>query len=141
MPIIFDIEDNLVFPDIDVEKTKKWIEKIISIQNKKTGDIAYLFCNDAKILEVNKEYLQHDYYTDIITFDYCEDDIISGDLLISLDTVKSNADLFSSQLQQELLRVIIHGIFHLCGYGDKTEEEEKQMRELEDKALELYSNI
>lgn len=141
MPIIFDIEDNIVFPDIDVEKTKKWIEKIISIQNKKTGDIAYLFCNDAKILEVNKEYLQHDYYTDIITFDYCEDDIISGDLLISLDTVKSNADLFSSQLQQELLRVIIHGIFHLCGYGDKTEEEEKQMRKLEDKALELYSNI
>lgn len=141
MPIIFDTEDNLVFPDIDVEKTKKWIEKIISIQNKKTGDIAYLFCNDAKILEVNKEYLQHDYYTDIITFDYCEDDIISGDLLISLDTVKSNADLFSSQLQQELLRVIIHGIFHLCGYGDKTEDEEKHMRKLEDKALELYSNI
>ena len=104
---------------------------------RKVGDIGYLFCDDEKILEVNREYLQHDYYTDIITFDYDEDDIISGDLVISLDTVRSNAELFNKTYEEELYRVIIHGILHLCGINDKGPGEREIMEAAEDKALKM----
>ena len=101
------------------------------------GDVAYIFCNDSKILEVNQQYLQHDYYTDIITFDYCEGNRISGDLFISLDTVRSNAELFGKSYHEELHRVIIHGILHLCGINDKGPGERELMEEAENAALAL----
>ena len=104
------------------------------------GEIAYIFCDDEKILEVNREYLQHDYYTDIITFDYCEGDTISGDLFISLDTVKSNSELVGATYEQELFRVIIHGILHLCGINDKGPGEREIMEACENKALAMLYN-
>ncbi len=105
--------------------------------NKKTGEITYIFCSDKYILKINNEYLQHDYYTDIITFDYSEKDSIAGDLFISLDTVKSNAEQFEQPFDTELHRVIIHGILHLCGQKDKTEKDSEEMRRKENEALEL----
>ena len=99
--------------------------------------MGYLFCDDEKILEVNREYLQHDYYTDIITFDYSEGDVINGDLVISLDTVKSNAELLHKDYGEELHRVIIHGILHLCGINDKGPGEREIMEQAENKALKI----
>ena len=104
---------------------------------KKVGDIAYIFCDDEKILEVNRQYLQHDYYTDIITFDYTEDNVISGDLFISLDTVRSNSEEQGTVYEEELHRVIIHGILHLCGINDKGPGERELMEQAENKALSL----
>ncbi len=101
----------------------------------KVGDIAYIFCDDEKILEVNRQYLQHDYYTDIITFDYTENGRISGDLFISLDTVRTNAEQFGSDYNTELHRVIIHGILHLCGINDKGPGEREIMERHENEAL------
>lgn len=102
---------------------------------KKTGDISYIFCSDEKILEVNRQYLQHDYYTDIITFDYTEGNKISGDLFISLDTVRTNAETFHTDYNEELHRTIIHGILHLCGINDKGPGEREIMEENENRAL------
>ena len=124
-------------PAIKKRETTEWIKKVALSYNKRIGDINYIFCNDEKILEVNKQFLQHDYYTDIITFDYSLKDRISGDLFISLDTVKSNAELFKQEYEQELYRVIIHGILHLCGINDKGEGEREIMEEAENKALSL----
>lgn len=124
-------------PAIKRRETSAWIKSVAASYGKKVGDIAYIFCNDEKILEVNKEYLQHDYYTDIITFDYCEGDVISGDLFISLDTVKSNSELVGATYEQELHRVIIHGILHLCGINDKGEGEREIMEAAENKALSM----
>ena len=104
---------------------------------RKVGEIGYMFVNDEKILEVNREYLGHDYYTDIITFDYDEGDRINGDLVISLDTVRSNAEQFSKPYEEELHRVIIHGILHLCGINDKGPGEREIMEAAENKALTL----
>ena len=104
------------------------------------GEIAYLFCDDEKILEINRTYLQHDFYTDIITFDYSEEDTISGDIFISIDTVRSNSQKYQTEFMEELHRVIIHGILHLCGVNDKSEEEETEMREAENSALTLLKN-
>ena len=124
-------------PAIKKKETTEWIKKVALSYNKRIGDINYIFCNDEKILEVNKQFLQHDYYTDIITFDYTVKDRISGDLFISLDTVKSNTELFQQDYEQELHRVIIHGILHLCGINDKGEGEREIMEEAENKALAL----
>lgn len=124
-------------PAIKRRETSAWIKSVAASYGKKVGDIAYIFCNDEKILEVNKEYLQHDYYTDIITFDYCEGNVISGDLFISLDTVKSNSELVGATYEQELHRVIIHGILHLCGINDKGEGEREIMEAAENKALSM----
>ncbi|MDD6472216.1 MAG: rRNA maturation RNase YbeY [Bacteroidales bacterium] len=124
-------------PAIKKKETTEWIKKVALSYNKRIGDINYIFCNDEKILEVNKQFLQHDYYTDIITFDYTVKDRISGDLFISLDTVKSNTELFKQDYEQELHRVIIHGILHLCGINDKGEGEREIMEEAENKALAL----
>ena len=103
------------------------------------GEVAYVFCNDEKILEVNRQYLQHDYYTDIITFDYTEGDRIGGDLFISLDTVRSNAELFGRPYEEELHRVVIHGILHLCGINDKGPGEREIMEAAENRALDMLS--
>ena len=106
-------------PDIKKRKTTQWIKAVAASYGKRVGDIGYLFCDDEHILSVNREYLGHDYYTDIITFDYCEGDVISGDLVISLDTIRTNAELFKKPYEEELHRVISHGILHLCGLNDK----------------------
>ena len=127
--------DGTKMPDIKKRETSAWIKKVAATYGKKCGEIAYIFCNDEKILEVNKEYLQHDYYTDIITFDYSEADSISGDLFISLDTVRSNSEQLGVGYEQELHRVIIHGILHLCGINDKGEGEREIMEACENKAL------
>ena len=127
--------ENVKVPKIKRRETTAWIKKVAASYGRKVGEIGYLFCDDEKILEVNREYLQHDYYTDIITFDYDEDDIISGDLVISLDTVKSNAELFHKNYDEELHRVIIHGILHLCGINDKGPGEREIMEAAENKAL------
>ena len=105
------------------------------------GEVGYLFVNDDKILEVNREYLGHDYYTDIITFDYDEDDVINGDLVISLDTVRTNAEQFDKSYDDELHRVIIHGILHLCGINDKGPGEREIMEANEDRALDLLATL
>lgn len=134
--ILFETE-GIDMPSIDEAKVKHWIQEVVDGHKKTLGGLTYIFCSDEKILEINNEYLQHDYYTDIITFDYTEEDTVSGDIFISLDTVRSNSEQFHTQYDEELLRVIIHGVLHLCGVNDKTEEEEAQMRKEEDKALSL----
>ena len=101
------------------------------------GEVGYMFVDDEKILEINKEYLQHDYYTDVITFDYDEDDVVNGDIVISLDTVRTNAELFNKAYEDELYRVIIHGVLHLCGLNDKGPGEREIMEKAENKALEM----
>lgn len=136
MSVMYCAED-IDLPAINEELTTTWIEKVVASHDRELGDLTYIFCSDEKILEVNNQYLKHDYYTDIITFDYSEDNVISGDLFISLDTVKSNSVQFETKYDEELLRVIIHGVLHLCGFGDKTDEEEKKMRQLENDALSL----
>lgn len=125
------------FPKIKRRETSAWIKQVINRFNKKVGTITYIFCSDEEILRINKSYLKHDYYTDIITFDYSEDDQLAGDLFISLETVKSNAEKFKTPFAQELHRVMIHGILHLCGQNDKTPADKKQMRKYEDVALSL----
>lgn len=127
--------ENCGKPAICTKRCSAWIRDIASKHGKTIGEIAYVFCDDAKILEVNRQYLGHDYYTDIITFDYCEDDKLSGDIFISLDTVKSNSVTYGTDYYDELTRVIIHGILHLCGYKDKSDDESKAMRALEDAAI------
>lgn len=134
MAIIYQSED-LPFPKIKRRQVSTWIKAVAEGHNKKVGDISYIFCSDEKILEVNRQYLEHDYFTDIITFDYSEGNYISGDMFISLDTVKSNSEQFNTDYIEELHRVIIHGILHLCGFGDKTPEEEANMRSKEEEAL------
>ncbi|MDR1724869.1 MAG: rRNA maturation RNase YbeY [Bacteroidales bacterium] len=116
---------------------KDWIKKIAVLYGKEIGEISYIFCDDEYLLEINQEYLNHDTYTDIVTFDYSEDDIISGDIFISVDRVKENAKKLKIPFERELKRVIIHGILHLCGLKDKTSEESSKMREEEEKALSL----
>ena len=126
-------------PNIRKRQTTQWIKAVAATYGKRVGDIGYLFCSDEHILDVNREYLGHDYYTDIITFDYCEDDILSGDIVISLDTIRTNAELFHKTYEEELHRVIIHGILHLCGINDKGPGEREKMEAAEDQALQMLS--
>lgn len=129
--------DGVKMPDIRKRENTAWVKAVAATYGKKVGEIAYIFVDDEKILEVNRQYLQHDYYTDIITFDYTEGDIISGDLFISLDTVRTNAEQVGATYEQELRRVIIHGILHLCGINDKGPGEREIMEAAEDRALAL----
>lgn len=129
--------DGVDMPAIKKRETTEWIKAVAASYGKRAGDIAYIFCSDEKILEVNRQYLQHDYYTDIITFDYSESNRLNGDLFISLDTVRTNAEQFASSYETELYRVIIHGILHLCGINDKAPGEREIMEEAENKALEI----
>lgn len=119
---------------------KSWIKNVANSYAFLVGDISYIFCSDSYILDVNRKYLNHDYYTDIITFDYSEGQKISGDLFISVETVKSNSQLYKTNFIDEFHRVIIHGILHLCGLKDKCPEDEKKMREAEDSALFLLES-
>lgn len=133
--------EDVKFPPIRRRLISKWVKTIAESYDYKVGDVSYIFCSDDKILEINKEYLQHDYYTDIITFDYTEDNIIAGDIFISLDTVKSNSEQYKTDYIEELHRVIIHGILHLCGIKDKTDTEQEYMTQCENKALESLKLI
>ena len=129
--------EGVKLPTIKKRETTRWIKKVAATYGRKVGEIGYMFVNDEKILEVNNEYLGHDYYTDVITFDYCEGDILNGDIVISLDTVRTNAEKFGKTYEEELYRVIIHGILHLCGINDKGPGEREIMEENENKALAL----
>ena len=131
--------EGVKMPDIKKRETTAWIKAVAAEYGRKVGEIGYMFVNDEKILEVNREYLGHDYYTDIITFDYDEGNRINGDLVISLDTVRSNAEQFSKPYDEELHRVIIHGILHLGGINDKGPGEREIMEAAENRALKMKS--
>lgn len=120
---------------------KQWIKTVVVNKGKKLGDVSYILCDDDYLLEVNRQYLKHDYYTDIITFDYTENDRIGGDLFISIDRVKDNATALQVPEHEELMRVMIHGVLHLLGLKDKSEEEVKQMRKAEEECLELLKKM
>ncbi len=133
--------EGVQMPDINPVLVRQWIAQVAVSLGRRVGDINYIFVDDERILEVNRQFLQHDYYTDIITFDYDEADIISGDLYISLDTVRSNADWVGASYEHELHRVIIHGVLHLCGINDKGPGEREIMEEHENKALLLFAEL
>lgn len=133
--------DGVKMPSIKKRENTAWVKAVAASYGKRVDEIAYIFVDDEKILEVNRQYLGHDYYTDIITFDYCEGDVISGDLFISLDTVRTNAEQVGATYEEELHRVIIHGILHLCGINDKGPGEREIMEAAEDKALALRSSL
>lgn len=125
--------DGFTLPD--KERIKKWLTTIVQAQGKYVGTIGYLFCDDEFLFDANRRYLNHDTYTDIITFDYVEGDLISGDIMISVDRVGENAEKFGCTFEDELHRVIVHGVLHLLGQGDKTEREAAEMRKKEEQAL------
>ena len=129
--------DGVKMPKIKRKDTTAWIKAVAQTYGRKVGEVGYMFVNDEKILEINNEYLGHDYYTDVITFDYDEGDVVNGDIVISLDTVRTNAELFDKAYENELYRVIIHGILHLCGLNDKGPGEREIMEKAENKALEM----
>lgn len=124
-------------PDLDYVELEKWIQQVASNHNRILGPLTYIFCDDQKIIEVNRQFLNHDYFTDIITFDYSRRKLISGDMFVSLETVASNAELVQQPYRKELLRVIIHGVLHLCGINDKGPGEREIMEAEENKALKL----
>ena len=121
--------------------TRKWLKAVAGSEMKQLGDVNVIFCSDNYILDVNMKYLQHYYFTDIITFDYCEGKVLSGDLFISIDSVRENAVFYSTEFVDELNRVIVHGLLHLIGYDDHTEEEVKVMRSKEDYYLKIRGII
>lgn len=134
--ILFD-SNEITLPVFDHELIREWIVRVAESYGKEVGRIAYLFCDDDYILEANRQYIGHDYYTDVITFDYSHDNHISGDILLSVDTVRTNAEKFGESNNRELLRVIIHGVLHLCGLKDKEPGEREKMEAAENKALDM----
>ena len=127
--------DRIAMPALDERKVTRWIRAVAADYGFSVGNINYIFCSDERELEVNREFLGHDYYTDVITFDYSTAGTLNGDIFISLDTVRSNAEMVGEPFERELLRIIIHGVLHLTGQGDKTPETKVQMTEKEEKAL------
>lgn len=127
--------ENVEMPVIDFKIIDRWVLGVVESFGFNLGELCYVFCDDNYIININKQYLSHDYYTDIITFDYTDKSIVSGDLFISLDTVLSNSKKYKQDYTEELFRVIIHGVLHLCGINDKSEDEAVEMRDAEDKAL------
>lgn len=132
------LSQNVEKPALDWEKVERWIVEVARRHGRRVGAITYIFCDDARILEVNKEFLNHDYFTDIITFDDTTGRLIRGDIFISLDTVASNAETVGTTYDDELMRVIIHGILHLCGINDKGPGEREIMEAHENDALALW---
>ena len=125
-------------PALDERKVTRWIRSVAADYNFAVGNINYIFCSDERELEVNRQFLGHDYYTDVITFDYSTPSVLNGDIFISLDTVRSNAEQLNISFDAELLRILIHGVLHLTGQGDKTPETKAQMTAKEEHALALY---
>ena len=133
--------EDISFKLKDKALNNKWLRTVAASEIRKIGDINRIFCSDNYILDVNMKYLQHDYFTDIITFDYCEKNVLSGDLFISIDSVRENALFYGTEFPDELNRVMVHGILHLIGYDDHTEEDIKTMRSKENYYLELRKQI
>lgn len=125
-------------PGLNPELFVLWLSDTINHEGKECGDVNIVFCSDEYLLDMNKRYLAHDYYTDIITFDYCEGNVVHGDLFISIDRVLDNSKILGLPYEEELRRVCVHGVLHLCGYKDKSDEEEKEMRLKENFYLERY---
>ena len=133
------LDSNFILPNKRIYK--RWISNVISSESFRVGDISYVFCSEEEILNINKQFLSHNYYTDIITFPYTEDDCISADIYISVPTVKYNAQKFNQTFIHELNRVIIHGVLHLTGYDDLTDVDKIKMREAEDRSLEVLNTL
>jgi len=131
----FEDTDEFDVSHLNVEKN---IEILVQTENRTMGEVSYIFCSDDYLLNINKQYLNHDYYTDVISFDYCEDDVISGDIFISVDTVRDNAKEYNVDFEKELERVMVHGVLHFVGYKDKTDEDSKMMRQKENQYLSLF---
>lgn len=129
--------DGVAMPDIEPQRIRDWVQRVAQAHGRRVGEVNYIFVSDERILDINRQFLGHDYYTDIITFDYCEADILQGDLFISLDTVRTNAEGLGATYEQELHRVVIHGILHLCGINDKGPGEREVMEAEENTALAL----
>ncbi|MDC1105697.1 rRNA maturation RNase YbeY [Prolixibacteraceae bacterium] len=140
MAIEFFAED-IDFPLYKEDFLETFIARLIISKDKEVGEISYIFCSDEYLLKINIDYLQHDYYTDIITFDYVEDNLISGDVFLSIDRVEDNAQVLSVDFESEFARVLSHGILHLIGFKDKTDEEAAEMRKEEDKAIALFNEV
>lgn len=136
--IVFNYETTFELPQKE-EVFEQWISKIITSEAKQVGDLNYIFCDDAYLHKINVAYLNHDTLTDIITFDYTQQDVIAGDIFISVERVQDNAQDFEVDFQTELLRVMAHGILHLCGYKDKSEDQSLQMRQKEEQKMMLFS--
>ena len=133
------LTENIKMPKLDRKAVRAWIAEVAATYDgRKVGNLNYIFCNDDRILEVNKEFLGHDYYTDIITFDYSEPGLVSGDMFISLETVETNSFKFHTSYDKEMMRVIIHGVLHLCGINDKGPGERAVMEAAEEKALDMW---
>jgi probable rRNA maturation factor len=135
--ITFQVEEKLDFSIPKREEVKKWLIKVAKSEKRKCGKLSYFFCTDRYLHTLNKRFLGHDTYTDIITFDYSNGDEISGEIFISIDRVKENSKKYEQAFNNELMRIMIHGVLHLCGYGDKAADQKKKMRQKENKALEL----
>ena len=131
------LAQQIEMPEFNQSAVNEWIEQVARNHNRVVGPLIYIFCSDEKILEVNRQFLQHDYFTDVITFDYSSHKRISGDIFISLDTVRSNAELFQRAYNEEFMRVVIHGVLHLCGINDKGPGEREIMEAHENAALAL----
>ncbi len=139
MQVMIDFQtEGVDFPDIDVARIDRWLNRVAERYDRRIGNLTYLLCDDSYILEQNRQFLGHDYYTDIITFDYSHGDKVAGDMMISLETVKSNAESLGVSYDAELLRVIVHGLLHLCGINDKGPGEREGMERAENEALEMY---
>ena len=132
---------NVEMPGLDYARVEKWLGEVAALYSRRLGNLNYLFCDDEEILRVNLQFLNHDYFTDIITFDYSHRDKVNGDIFISLDTVKSNAEERGEQYDRELLRVLVHGVLHLCGIDDKGPGEREIMEQAEDNALEIWKEL
>ncbi len=125
----------------DKVRTRRWLKTVSESEVRRLGDVSVVFCSDPYILDMNLKYLGHDYFTDIITFDYCQGDVLSGDLFISVDTVRENALFYGSSFEEEIHRVIVHGLLHLVGYDDQTDEQKKVMRSKENYYLDILSSL
>lgn len=132
--------EDVAFPNIKRRITTGWIKQVISIEGKRVGDVSFIFCSDDYLLEVNRKYLNHDYFTDIITFDNVEGSLISGDIFISVDRVKENSIEFATSFDNEIHRIIIHGVLHLLGYKDKVKKDKHLMTQKEDLYLKLFND-
>ena len=139
--VTWNVEGAASMPDIDGDALASWLGQVAALHGRELGPLNYIFCDDPRIIEVNRQFLGHDYFTDIITFPYCEEGHISGDIVISLDTVCSNAEEVGESYERELHRVIIHGVLHLCGINDKGPGEREVMERHENEALRLLSQL
>ncbi|MCB9282478.1 MAG: rRNA maturation RNase YbeY [Lewinellaceae bacterium] len=138
--IDFSSED-VDFELINSNFVQTWLQEVIRLEGKQLQHISYIFCSDEYLYQLNVDYLQHDTYTDVITFPYSEGEQVEGDIFISIDRIRENAQTFGAGFDQELLRVMVHGVLHLCGYGDKTEEQEREMRGKENEYLLVWEKM